>query len=131
MDYEAVPISWASMASSPYHRDPTSKCLPCQSVHRAPSPGTPAPPPAAGKAPCVACPNAAAFADRKNIRDTGPPCCVTETYGHSQQWPWMWGGESDTPNTNGVPELWQEQYKVKDRSQTGFYLSPTFNPHVL
>jgi len=29
------------------------------------------------------------------------------------------------------PELWQDAYEVKNRSATGFYLAPTFNPYVL
>lgn len=131
MDYDDVAISWATMQSDPYRRDPTSKCLPCQTRHAAPTPGTPAPPPAFGKPPCVACPAASTFAERKNMRDAGPPCCVTETYEQTRQWPWMWGGGAVTPNVEGTPELWQEQYAVKNRAKTGFGLSPTFNPHVL
>jgi len=45
------------------------------------------------------------------VRDSGPPCCTTETYGYNNQpWPWQWANGSSTPNTGMEPELWQDLY---------------------
>lgn len=122
--------SWATMASDPYTRDPSSNCLPCQTPeYIAPTRGTPAPPPASGQSPCVACPNSATFGERRIARDAGPPCCVTEQYGHSS-WPWGYA-DGSTPDTGLEPQLWQDLYVVKNRAKTGFEFSPIFNPYVL
>ena len=133
-----VPVSWATMESNPYNRDPTDACLSCTSTGRQPSHGTPAPPPMRGQPPCAACPNNTTFGQRRTVRDSGPPCCTTETYGSAAgqgQWPWTWGGDTMTmlPDATSTvpPELWQDAYEVKNRAATGFYLAPTFNPYVL
>lgn len=129
MNIESVPVSWSIMDSDPYNRDPTQACLPCKSISRPPTHGTPAPPPAPGQAPCLACPANNTYAQRLITRDAGPPCCITETYGHTA-WPWQWGGNVNTPDGDS-PELWQDHYVVKDRTATGFDLTPSFNPYVL
>jgi hypothetical protein len=139
MDYDSydVPVSWATMTSDPYNQDPSAQCLPCKTPsYVAPSWHTPAPPPAPGQAPCVQCPNNRTMGMRRTVRDSGPPCCITETYGNeggynNQPWPWQWADGSTTPNTGMEPELWQDLYEVKDRAQTGFAFNPIFNPYVL
>jgi hypothetical protein len=123
--------SWATTASDPYQRDPTAACLPCQTKHMPATRGTPAPPPAPGQAPCMACPPNATFAERRTVRDAGPPCCITEKYGNIPAWPWGYADGSSTPDTGLQPQLWQDIYEVKDRSKTGFAFSPVFNPYVL
>ncbi len=132
-DGSNVPISWATLESNPF-LDPRSTCLPCTSPQNppAPMPDTPAPPPNPGQAPCHACPPNATFAQRLIVRDTGPPCCTTETYGYNTTtWPWSWGGEATTPSPEMTPELWQDLYVVKNRAVTGFDYAPIFNPYVL
>ena len=132
-DGSYMSTSWATFESDPFH-DGKAACLSCASPQRPPAPtaGTPAPPPRPGQAPCVACPADSTFAQRLNARDSGPPCCVTETYGYAAPtWPWQWGGNSSTPAPPMAPELWQDLYAVKNRALTGFDLSPTFNPYVL
>lgn len=128
-----VAVSWAKMSADPYNRDPSAKCLPCQTpAYAPPTYGTPAPPPALGQAPCVACPPDATFNQRRNTRDAGPPCCVTETYGYgTTTWPWQSSDLSSVSSAKMGPRLWEDLYAVKDRARTGFAFSPVFNPYVL
>ena len=120
------------MESDPYMRDPSANCLPCQSSkYRAPTRGTPAPPPVPGQAPCAACPSNATFGERRTARDAGPPCCITEKYGNTRAWPWEYADGSSTPDAGPEPPLWQDIYEVKDRTKTGFEFQTVFNPYVL
>lgn len=134
-DGSFVSTSWATLdsGSDPF-RDAQSTCLPCVAPTSppAPMPGTPAPPPRPGQPPCSQCPTNPTFAQRLVARDSGPPCCTTETYEYgANPWPWAWGGNTTTPSPEMAPELWQDLYVVKNRAQTGFDYAPIFNPYVL
>lgn len=112
-DGSTVPVAWATLDSNPF-RDPKSTCLPCV-------------PNITTEAPCAACPNKPTLATRMIERDSGPPCCATETYSYAPGWPWEWGGEA-TPSPSLSPALWQDLYAVKQQMHP---YSPIFNPTVL
>lgn len=132
MEYPDLTNGWSSLDQNPYNRDPSANCLPCKTVHMPPTRAVPAPPPAPGQAPCVACPSDATFAQRLITRDSGPPCCVTEKYGYNQEaWPYNFGGHTVTPDTMDA-ELFQDLYVIKDRvADSSNSYTPIFNAYVL
>lgn len=81
---------------------------------------------------CTSCPPCKVdrFQTRLMVRDSGPPCCTTESYGYKNGWPYQFAGGSVCPNGPDLP-LFQDLYAVKKRPTYAVPIEPIYNPYLL
>jgi hypothetical protein len=124
------PMAWATLNEAPYYDAYAGGQWACGATQAWGVATTTNPP---SNQFCTSCPSCKSdrFQTRMMVRDSGPPCCTTESYTYNTSaWPYQFAGGSTCPNGPDLP-LFQDLYAVKKRSLSDVPLAPIYDPYVL